>query len=294
MYMAYTTNPHLPRIRMDAVKLVRAGLSTRAVARHIGFNQSTVVRWCERAPENTRAHIIATASSRPHYHPHQLSHQLVDIIIRYRLQYRRCSEVIHHLMIRDGHQVSLSSVKRVLHRQGLITRSPWKRWHQTTPHPIPQKPGILVEIDTIHIGQAPHDRFYIYTLLDVCTRWAHAVVSNRINTHKSFFFVHEAQQLYPVRFQTLQSDHGQEFSTWFTEHVMTQGYAHRHSRVRTPTDNGHLERFNRTLQEECLRRGPQTHQALTKALPDYLHYYNTERPHLGLHMQTPLEVMRSY
>lgn len=294
MYMAYTTNPHLPRIRMDAVKLVRAGFSTRAVARHLGFNQSTVVRWCERAPENTRAQIIATGSSRPHHHPHQLSHQLVDIIIQYRLQYQRCSEVIHHLMIRDGYQVSLSSVKRTLCRQGLIARSPWKRWHQATPRPVPQKPGILVEIDTIHIGQALKDRFYIYTLLDVCTRWAHAVVSSRINTHKSFFFVYEAQQRCPVRFQTLQSDHGQEFSTWFTEHAQKAGYTHRHSRVRTPTDNGHLERFNRTLQEECFRRGSQTHQALTKVLPDYLHYYNHERPHLGLHMQTPLEVMQRY
>jgi len=44
MYMAYTTNPNLPRVRMDAVRLVRSGWSTRKVARHLGFNQASYER----------------------------------------------------------------------------------------------------------------------------------------------------------------------------------------------------------------------------------------------------------
>ncbi|PIR55644.1 MAG: IS6 family transposase, partial [Parcubacteria group bacterium CG10_big_fil_rev_8_21_14_0_10_46_32] len=27
---------------------------------------------------------------------------------------------------------------------------------------------------------------------------------------------------------------------------------------------------------------------------DFIHYYNTERPHMGLNMKTPLEVITSY
>ena len=69
---------------------------------------------------------------------------------------------------------------------------------------------------------------------------------------------------------------------------------HRHSRVRMPTDNGHLERFNRTLQQECLRRIPRRFFVWKKEIPEYLRYYNEERPHMGLDMRTPLEVMRSY
>jgi len=120
------------------------------------------------------------------------------------------------------------------------------------------------------------------------------MVANRINTHRSYFFVKTAQTICPMQFQTIQSDHGQEFSTWFTEHIQKQGYCHRHSRIRTPSDNGHLERFNRTLQDECLRRIPMTYQAMKQALPDYLHYYNHERPHLALQMKSPLQVMPSY
>lgn len=87
----------------------------------------------------------------------------------------------------------------------------------------------------------------------------------------------------------LQSDHGSEFSMWFTEHIKKQGVAHRHSRVRKPSDNGHIERFNRTLQDECLRGLPRTIGAYKRALPEYIHYYNAERLHLGLNLKTPLE-----
>ncbi|MBI4160446.1 MAG: DDE-type integrase/transposase/recombinase, partial [Candidatus Yanofskybacteria bacterium] len=38
-------------------------------------------------------------------------------------------------------------------------------------------------------------------------------------------------------------DHGSEFSKWFTKVVEYSGVSHRHTRVRTPTDNGHIERF---------------------------------------------------
>ncbi len=87
----------------------------------------------------------------------------------------------------------------------------------------------------------------------------------------------------------LQSYNGPEFSKWFTERAEEHGFAHRHSRVRTPTDNGHLERFNRTIQEECLDRLPKRLSVYKKEIPDYLQFYNSERPHLALNLKTPLE-----
>ncbi|MBI3251508.1 MAG: transposase, partial [Candidatus Andersenbacteria bacterium] len=36
-------------------------------------------------------------------------------------------------------------------------------------------------------------------------------------------------------------------------------------------------------------RVPSSLKAYRKALPEYLHYYNTERLHMGLGYQTPLE-----
>ncbi|MBU0597550.1 integrase core domain-containing protein, partial [Patescibacteria group bacterium] len=31
-----------------------------------------------------------------------------------------------------------------------------------------------------------------------------------------------------------------------------------------------------------------------KEITEYLHFYNTERPHMGLNMKTPMQVVRSY
>ena len=289
--MAYTTNPHLPRVRMDAVLLVRQGWSTRAVARHVGYTHSAVVKWVARAPEDGRM-VIPTRSSRPHSHPHRLPREIIARILALRSERHQCAEILHWRLEKEGVTVSLSSVKRVLRRCGLSRFSKWKKWHQYPERPLPEKPGLLVEIDTVHTGG--HDRrLYVYTLLDVYSRWAHAIPALAINTHRSLRFVNEAQKQASFPFQTLQSDHGPEFSKWLTLRLGERGMAHRHSRVRTPTDNGHLERFNRTIQQECLRRIPRSLQSWQKEIPEYLHYYNTERPHMALGMRTPNEIIKT-
>lgn len=293
MYMAYTTNPHLPRVRRDAVRLVcYRGWSIRRVARHIGVHPSTVMRWVRKDPTGGWR-LIETESSRPHSHPNQLSSKIVQAILDYRQRHNRCAEVLHHLLVKDGYEVGLSSIKRILRRYGLVNHSKWKKWHTYPPRPEPEKPGILVEIDTIYDGYYD-DRLYLYTMLDVCSRWAHALPVEYINTHESWRFVKEARSIIPFQICTIQSDHGSEFSKWFTKQCTVEGLEHRHSRVRRPTDNGHLERFNRTIQEECLRYVPRNISAYRKAVSEYLEWYNIKRPHMALNMLTPAEVLRSY
>jgi transposase InsO family protein/lambda repressor-like predicted transcriptional regulator len=297
MYMAYTNNPNLPRVRMEAVELVRQGWSLRKVARHTGFAHNTILNWLQKKPVYGQYGrlVIPTLSSRPNHHPDELSLDIVQKIVEIREKRHRCAEVVHQELLRQDIVVSLSSVKRTLERQGLIKkRSPWKRWHFEKSRPLALNPGDLVQIDTIHIGPAVPGRLYIYTLLDVFSRWAFALVSLRINTHRSLWFVKDALSKSAFKFLTLQSDHGQEFSSWFTEQVDCLEIAHRHSRVKQPNDNGHLERFNRTLQEECLSRIPQSFRSYQKEIPEYLHYYNNERLHIGLNYLTPMQVVRSY
>lgn len=295
MYMSYTTNPHWPRLRAKAIDLrYDKNWSMRQIARHVGVYPSTVSRWFDKA-HGFRPFVIPTESSRPHTHPLALSQDIVDEIVKLRLKHNRCAEVVHQELLNKNMVVSLSSVKRTLERQGLIRkRSPWKRWHFTDPRPLVALPGDLVQIDTVHIGPCDKDRLYVYTLLDVFSRWAFAKVSLKINTHLSLRFAKEAQSNVSFPFLTLQSDHGQEFSSWFTEHVQKLDISHRHSRVRQANDNGHLERFNRTIQEECLSKIPQTLRAYQKEIPEYLYYYNNERLHLALELKTPQQVLRSY
>lgn len=293
MYMPYTINPKLPRLRMQIARLViNDGLSTREAARYSGYSQSTIARWVKEA-RHTNLYVIPTKSSRPHSHPKALPRNVVRRIIELRAERNQCAEILHHRLTDEGTAVSLSSVKRTLKRYGLSRFSPWKKWHQYPERPLPEKPGILVEIDTMWDGLGTA-RLYVYTLIDVCSRWAFAWPTLKADTVRSIAFLEKARAVSPFAFQTLQSDHGSEFGKRFTERAGSRDIAHRHSRIRTPNDNAHLERFNLTLQRECLSRITRSIRSYQKEIPEYTRYYNEQRPHMGLAMRTPLEVMRSY
>lgn len=291
--MPYTTNPQIPRLRAKAVLMVQQGNSIRSVARYFGYEPSTIMRWRDRVPLPLGAREIPTRSSRPHHHPNETSIGFVRRIQKLRaLTDGRCAEVIHQMLVNEGTIVSLSTVKRTLDRSGMLRKkNPYRRRWTPIPRPKATKEGDLVEIDTIHLAEKGHVQLYVYTLLDVFSRWAHAQAVERIGTHASLSFVKEACICAPFDFHCLQSDHGPEFSKKFTQWVSIQ---HRHSRVRRPNDNAHLERFNRTIQTEFLNKLPLDVRTINKNLPEYLSFYNTKRLHLGLDLKTPSQVLRSY
>ncbi len=264
----------------------------RRVARRFGVEPSTVSRWC-RLPMATGWHPLPTRSSRPKTSPRALKKEIVTAIIQKRIGRRRCGQVIHQELLRDGISVSLPSVQRTLDRIGLLKkRSVWKRPHDPTPRPVALYAGALIQCDTVHIRAPDGTKIYVYTLIDLFSRWAYAEVIDKISAHRSVQFVRQAQKKAPFQFKMIQTDHGPEFSTWFTHGLETRHVNHRHSRVRKPNDNAHIERFNRTVQEECLDRTTHTISEFKKALKLYLSYYNTERIHMGLNYKTPEEVLR--
>jgi transposase InsO family protein len=290
MYMSYSKNPNLPKVRMKAVLLVRKGWSIRRAARYFGFSHGALINWLKKAPSDGRF-TIPTLSSAPKSHPNELPNEKVDAIVKQRKEHNRCAKIVHHELVNKGISVSLSSVERTLKRKGLIRkRGHLKRWHFSEERPLAVFAGDLVQIDTIHFV-INERRFYVYTLVDVKSRWAYAKVVSRINTRNSLLFVKEALQHSGFEFKMIQSDHGSEFSVWFTENLGKLGVLHRHIRVRKNNDNGHIERFNRTLQEECLNKVDQNPKSFQQAINEYMPYYNGQRLHLGINYLTPLQVV---
>lgn len=274
----------MPRLRARAVREVQLGKSVSEVARYFGYSKSAVSKWCKKVPR-AGAHEIPTMSSRPHHHPNELPEDIVDSIIACKIKYSRCSDVIHQYLKNDGIHVSLNSVKRKLDNAGMIKkRSPWKRLHLSIHRPEALKPGDLVMVDTIHIMIEPKKRIYIYTLIDVHSRWSFAWAVERISAAKSVEFLKRAQQEATFKFNCIQSDNGAEFTQHFTERI---NVLHRHSRVRKPNDNSYVERFNRTLKEECLCNFQRDVTIFNMALPPYLEFYNAERLHMGIDFKTP-------
>jgi len=291
-YMAYSMNPELPKVRREAVRLVkREGWSTRKVARHFGYTHSAVVKWCAKDPTGGWRR-IETLSSKPKSSPRALSREIVHAIIKKRVGRRRCGQVIHRELLADGISVSLCSVQRTLKRCHLLKeRSPWKRPHDATLRPEATHAGALLQCDTVHFVLPDGSRLYVYTLIDLFSRWAYAEVSGKLRAYKSASFIARAQRHAPFSFEMIQTDHGPEFSTRFTHILLRTKVAHRHSRVRQCNDNAHVERFNRTLQDECLSGIVRSIPTFKKALAAYLPYYNDERMHMGINFKTPAQML---
>ncbi len=81
----YTTNPHMPKVRRDAVNLVKyRHWSMRKAVLRFGVEPSTISRWCAHAYA-TGWHEILTKSSRPHTSPNALKREVVEAIIEKKL-----------------------------------------------------------------------------------------------------------------------------------------------------------------------------------------------------------------
>lgn len=92
--------------------------------------------------------------------------------------------------------------------------------------------------------------------------------------------------------EVIQTDHGQEFSFSLEVSLRKKAVRLRHSRVRKLSDNAHVERFNRTLQEECFDGTFPNKKTIRQLLEKYIHYYNCERLHLGIDCKTPQEMLQ--
>lgn len=289
MNMAYTTNEKVPRLRALAVRMVRNGKSTRKVARYFGYNQSSVARWCQRAPKGFFGR-IETRSSAPKHSPRSLPKETVGRIIHARVKSKRCAEVVYEMLKEEGVEVSLSSVKRKLSTYGLLKkRSPWKKRRVYPARPEATRPGMLVQIDTIHFVDKHSRRIYVYTALDVYSRYGFAALSKKASCSRSVSFLKKLLAYFPFHIRNIQTDNGPEFSLFFTDSVVRRGMTHRHIHPRSPNENGHLERFNRTIQEEIGRFGWCIF--LPQDIKKYLRHYNTERMHMGIKFKTPAQLI---
>jgi transposase InsO family protein len=287
--MPYTQNPHMPKVRQEAAYMVQyKGYAPAEVGRRYGVGSSTICKWVKKA-KFYGYHPIPTLSSKPKHHPRELPAEIIDRIVDVRLEHNRCSEVVHETLTQEGVSVSLSSVKRTLERNYLLKkRSLWKRYHPHIDRPYVQNPGDLIELDTIHLMTGKKSRIYVFTLIDVHSRFVYAQAYEKINGKTSVMFLKEAQRHASFKFNMIQTDHGPEFGTWFVTMIEKQ---HRYTRIGKPNDNAHIERLNRTIQEECLDRHERKVEVLNKALRAYLNYYNNDRLHLGIKLKTPMQLL---
>lgn len=145
-------------------------------------------------------------------------------------------------------------------------------------------PGHLVALDTVE--RFVHGcRRYIITFEDIYTRFAFAwaTTSHASLAAKEFFALCQKAFPLPYRFINALTDNGSEFKKHFAEELLRLHMTHFHTYPKTPKMNAHVERFNRTIQEEFVDYHAflllDDGIAFNRKLMDYLIFYNTERVH---------------
>jgi len=129
---------------------------------------------------------------------------------------------------------------------------------------------------------------------DIHTRFAFAwsTTSHASLAAKEFF--EYCRMVFPHQFEYVLTDNGSEFMKHFDEELRRLHLIHYHTYPRTPKMNAHCERFNRTIQEEFVDYHAGSlldpSQFNQKLIP-WLIWYNTERPHWGLDLKSPMQFM---
>ena len=299
--MSYNNSKAQEKARYNAIKEVQSGKKVALVARRYGCFRSTIYRWLKKYQIMRDNHEIGsgarhlpTISSRPKTSPNSLNNELVEQIIAIRIETKRCAEIVWVEAKNRGLDISLSSVRRVIKRAHLErAKSKWHRYRKFTKRPLAAYPGALVEVDTVHFYHPiTKRRKYATSVVDVYSRMAFVYFHDNMQQYHSVKAVLLARNKFGFKFDTVQTDNGSEFGKKFQDEIMRRGMNWRHTRVRRPNDNAHVERFNRTLREECLGNYIPTKETLQETqvrTEQYIDFYNNKRLHLGIQFMTPMQ-----
>jgi transposase InsO family protein len=296
------------RLRLFALA---AEIGVRPACRAMGVHHSTYYRWKRRVDRWGLEALRVRERRRPRM-PNELGPHLEQRILAFSLAHpgfgpkRISAELAREKW--GGLSISPNGVYRVLLRHGLNTRAKRlglvagyaARYERAPPPEAPRhveasRPGELVGLDCFYIGRLTGTKGAVwqYTAIDVRSgfAWAelHTSPRNPAATHCRTLVERVASELARAgwRLEAVITDNGSEFRAGaFAEGLERLGVEQRRIRAGRPTSNGHVERLQQTILEECWRPAfaralvPKL-TALERDLEQYLGYYNFDRAHTG-------------
>ena len=185
--------------------------------------------------------------------------------------------------------VSPSSVYRVLSQAGLLR--PWE------PRKSAKGKGFVQPLE-------PHDHwhidfsylnisgtfFYLCSVLDGCSRYVVGwEIGESMKSEDAALVLQRAREEYPQARPRIISDNGPQFiAKDFKEYIRHWQTSHVYTSPHYPQSNGKLERFHRTLKEDCLRpQTPLTLEDARRVTAQYIEHYNEVRLHSAIGFITP-------
>jgi len=154
-------------------------------------------------------------------------------------------------------------------------------------------PGSLVEIDVV-VRFFRNMKRYIVTAVDVHSRYSFAFCYNRHDSFSTRNFMEKLEKVFPYKIKSVQTDNGSEFHKYFMQYLEKQKIVHYWNYKGKPYKQGHIEKFNRTIQEEFVDQNEMWLDNVgefNEKMLEWIEWYNTKRFHWGLNLETPMSYL---
>jgi transposase InsO family protein len=321
--VAVTFDDVVYRYRLRALALAGELGNVRAACRVLGIHPSTYYRWRNSADRHG-LELLRPRERRSPRMPNQASPLTEQQVLAFSLAHpgfgpaRIAAELARSKW--GGLVISPNGVWGILRRHGISTRP--RRYalvagYAAPPEPVRPpapvrhiavaQPGELVQMDCFYVGRLTGTRGVVwqYTAIDAYSAylWGRLYVTPRNPSARyTSLLAHAVCHDLAERGWTLDAittDNGSEFtSRAFTQALERLDITHRRIHAGRPQSNGHVERAQRTILEECWRPAfahyltPKL-TGLRRDLDAFLTYYNTDRAHNGRHTKgrTPETVL---
>jgi len=280
--------------------------SVSGTARELGISRWTVYRWIRRSKTASRSRIgtltsntLKRKSTKPHHLQYKLSLDQEQAIINlrnskhvgarklaYKLQLEVSSKTIHRLLKRKGYLPKQKNYRRPLFQNGRAMR------------PSNTKELGYLQMDTKHVTPELSGlpfTVYEYGAIDIVSRYKLAVILPDITDESASLALQYFLKWFPFKIRYVQTDNGLEFQRAFEEQCHKQGITHYFIHKNSPNENAVIERSFRTDQDEFyywLEKQPEHIGELNSWLQNFIHEYNTWRPHQSLDYKTPEEMVK--
>jgi transposase len=205
--------------------------------------------------------------SRAPKHPHRtISDEVRNKVIK-RLKQCGWTDLLAAFQLsrdRDGYDRSYGAFKALAAR--LKREKPKKRptpKRKNKPYQQALYPGEKIQIDVKFVPSecvTDGQKYYQYTAVDECTRWAYREMYDEQSTYSSVDFLRRLIRRFPFKIHEVQTDNGTEFTnalkvtkaqhkTMFEQLLEDEGIKYHRIRIATPRHNGKVERQHRTDSE---------------------------------------------
>jgi transposase InsO family protein len=287
---------HDPVLRAKLMALHEAGRPLAVLGEQHGIARPVLSRWWARYRAQQLAG-LQPRSRRPHHSPTRCDEAVLDAIDAVRDFGWGAGRIADEVGVGHG------TVQRALERSGRnrlprVPRRPVQRYEKT-------RPGELLHLDFKYLPTLGTRPEFEYAAIDDFTREGVAQIAPERSTRAATRFLEHVLAELPYRVEAVMTDNDMVFTmryayhstrlTHFQQALKSAGIEHRLIRPRTPETNGKVERFIKTIDDECHRIiRPHSSRARIGALRLFLEYYNHARPHQSLGGESPVTRRDAY